>query len=217
MDINAHMHFVKSTEELQTLCSSLLNSKEYNSEKVYICAGGGCIASGSMKVKDAFVSHLASNGLNEKLDIMETGCLGPCAIGPVVVIGKDDTFYQKVRAQDVKEIVEQHLIGGKVVENLLHLVDEQKVSKKSELPFFKNQDKKVLRNCGKINPTKIADYIAAGGYQALSKVLSGMTSEQVVQEVSMSGLRGRGGAGFPTGTKWSFARKSQGYFNLPSN
>jgi NADH:ubiquinone oxidoreductase subunit F (NADH-binding)/NAD-dependent dihydropyrimidine dehydrogenase PreA subunit len=114
-----------------------------------------------------------------------------------------------VRAQDVKEIVEQHLIGGKIVDNLLHPVDEQKVSKKSELPFFKNQDKQVLRNCGKINPTKIADYIACGGYKALSKVLTSMSSEQVVQEVTVSGLRGRGGAGFPTGTKWNFARKSQ--------
>ncbi|OFY87334.1 MAG: NADH dehydrogenase [Bacteroidetes bacterium RIFCSPLOWO2_12_FULL_35_15] len=194
---------------MQAVRNTLLKSKEYNSEKVFICAGGGCIASGSMKIKDAFVSQLANSKLNETIDIMETGCLGPCAIGPVVVIGKDDTFYQKVRAQDVKDIVEQHLIAGIVVEKLLHPVDEQKISKKSELPFFKNQDKQVLRNCGKINPTKISDYIAAGGYQALSKVLSSMTSEQAVQEVTVSGLRGRGGAGFPTGTKWSFARKSQ--------
>jgi len=209
MDINKHMHFVKNSAELQALQNALLLSKEYNSEKIFICAGGGCIASGSLKVKDAFVTQLKNAGLNETLDIMETGCLGPCAIGPVVVIGKDDTFYQKVRAQDVKEIVEQHLIGGTVVEKLLHPVEEQKVSKKSELPFFKNQDKQVLRNCGKINPTKIADYIACGGYQALSKVLTSMSGEQVIQEVTVSGLRGRGGAGFPTGTKWNFARKNQ--------
>ncbi|MBI4945567.1 MAG: NADH-quinone oxidoreductase subunit NuoF [Bacteroidetes bacterium] len=203
------MHFVKNSAELDALRNALLKSKEYNSEKVFVCAGGGCIASGSMKVKDAFISQLATNGLGEKLSVMETGCLGPCAVGPIVVIGKDDTFYQKVRVQDVKDIVEKHLMGGKVVENLLHPVEEIKVSKKSELPFFKNQDKQVLRNCGKIDPTKIADYIAVGGYQALSKVLSTMTGEQVVQEVSISGLRGRGGAGFPTGTKWGFARKSQ--------
>lgn len=209
MDINKHMQFINNAEELQALRHTLLKSKEHNSEKIFICAGGGCIASGSMKIKDAFVTQLSNAKLNETIDIMETGCLGPCAIGPVVVIGKDDTFYQKVRAQDVKDIVEQHLIAGNIVEKLLHPVEEQKVSKKSELPFFKNQDKQVLRNCGKINPTKIADYITAGGYQALSKVLSSMTSEQVVQEVAVSGLRGRGGAGFPTGTKWSFARKSQ--------
>src|ERR1035437_4913240 len=208
IDIEKHMRFVKSAADLQELRDVLLKSKEYNSEKVFVCAGGGCIASGSMKVKDAFVKQLSANGLEEKISVMETGCLGPCAVGPVVVIVKDDTFYQKVRAQDVKDIVEKHLIGGNVVESLLHPVDEKKVSKKSELPFFKNQDKQVLRNCGKIDPTKIADYIAVGGYSALSKVLSSMTGEQVVQEVTISGLRGRGGAGFPTGTKWSFARKS---------
>ncbi len=208
MDINQHMHFVKDSADLLSLKNLLLKSDEYNAEKVFICAGGGCIASGSMKVKDAFVKQLSSNGLSDKLNVMETGCLGPCALGPVVVIGKDDTFYQKVRAQDVKDIVEKHLIGGAIVESLLHPVEEKKVSKKSELPFFKNQDKQVLRNCGKIDPTKIADYIAVGGYEALSKVLTSMNSEEVVNEVSISGLRGRGGAGFPTGTKWNFARKS---------
>lgn len=199
---------LKSDADLQALYKAILKSKEKNSEKIFICAGGGCIASGSKKVKEAFVKQIQSAGLNEKVSIMETGCLGPCAIGPVVVIEKDDTFYQKVRAQDVKDIVEQHLIGGKVVESLLHPVGENKVAKKSELPFFKNQDKQVLRNCGKIDPTEIKDYISCGGYQALSKVLTSMSSEQVVQEVSISGLRGRGGAGFPTGTKWNFARKS---------
>ena len=209
MDINKYMHFVKSPAQLQELRTALLSSKEYNSEKVFVCAGGGCIASGSMKVKDAFVKQLLSNNLNEKLSVMETGCLGPCAIGPVVVIGKDDTFYQKVRPQDVKEIIDKHLIGGNVVEGLLHSIDGKNVSKKSELPFFINQDKQVLRNCGKIDPTKIADYIAVGGYQALSKALTAMTGEQVVQEVTISGLRGRGGAGFPTGIKWNFARKNK--------
>lgn len=209
MDINKHMRFVKNPAELQVLFSDLKSSREYNSEKVYVCAGGGCIASGSMKVKDAFVNQLAKTELNDKLNIIETGCLGPCAVGPVVVIGKDDTFYQKVRPQDVKEIIDNHLIGGNIVETLLHPVGEKKVSKKSELPFFKNQDKLVLRNCGKIDPSKIADYIAGGGYQALSKVLTSLSSEQVVEEVTISGLRGRGGAGFPTGIKWGFARKSK--------
>lgn len=209
IDINKLMYFIKNPTDFQAIYATLLNSKEYNSKKIYVCAGGGCIASGSLKVKDAFDKELEKLKLTDELDVMQTGCLGPCALGPVVVIGTDDTFYQQVRAQDVKEIVEQHLIGGKVVENLLHPVDGQKISKKSDLPFFKNQDKKVLRNCGKINPTKIADYIACGGYQALNKVLSGMSSEEVVEEVSISGLRGRGGAGFPTGTKWNFARKSQ--------
>jgi NADH:ubiquinone oxidoreductase subunit F (NADH-binding)/(2Fe-2S) ferredoxin len=209
MDIDLHMRFVKSPAELRQLREVLLKSKEYNSEKVYVCAGGGCIASGSMKVKDALVSQLEKTSLKDKLNIIETGCLGPCAVGPVVVIGKDDTFYQKVRVQDVKDIIDKHLVGGNVVEMLLHPVGEKKVAKRSELPFFKNQDKIVLRNCGNIDPTKIADYIAAGGYEAIAKVLTSMSSEQVVQEVTVSGLRGRGGAGFPTGIKWGFARKYQ--------
>lgn len=208
MDINKYMYVVKSPEDFQTLYDTLRKSKEFNSEKIYVCAGGGCIASGSMKVKDALATHLAKGALDEELRVMETGCLGPCAAGPVVVMGKDDTFYQKVRPQDVTRIVEEHLISGNVVESLLMDVDGQKVSKKSELPFFKNQDKQVLRNCGKIDPTKIADYIANGGYQAIVRVLTSMTSEQVIQEVILSGLRGRGGAGFPTGTKWNFARKN---------
>ncbi len=209
MDTNKHMQFVSDAKALSDLQKSLQQSKEFTSDKVFICAGGSCITSGSMKVKDAFLSHLASTPLNDCIEVMETGCLGPCALGPVVVIGKDDTFYQKVRVQDVKEIVEKHLLGGTVVESLLYAVDEKKVSKKSELPFFKNQDKQVLRNCGKINPTKIADYIAQDGYQALCRVLTKSTPEQVVEEVTISGLRGRGGAGFPTGTKWNFARKSK--------
>ncbi len=209
MDTNKYMQLVTDAAALNNLQKTLQQSKEYTSEKVFICAGGSCITSGSMKVKDAFLLHLRSTALMDSVEVMETGCLGPCALGPVVVIGKDDTFYQKVRVQDVKEIVEKHLVGGNVVESLLHSVDDQKISRKSELPFFKNQDKQVLRNCGKINPTKIADYIACDGYQALSKVLTTSTAEQVVEEVTISGLRGRGGAGFPTGTKWNFARKSK--------
>lgn len=209
IDINKHMHFIKSSTEFQTLYNTLLKSKEHNSEKVYICAGGGCIASGSSKVKDAFAKELENSKLTDQLDVVQTGCLGPCAIGPVVVIGKDDTFYQKVRAQDVKKIIEEHIIGGKVIDKLLHPVEGKPVAKKSELPFFKNQDKIVLRNCGKIDPNKIADYIVNGGYQALNKILTSMDSEQVIHEVTTSGLRGRGGAGFPTGTKWNFAKKSK--------
>ncbi len=208
-DTIKNTHSIKNAEELNALQSKLTSSKEFNSEKIYICAGGGCIASGSMKVKDAFVKQIAESKLNGTIEVMETGCLGPCALGPVVVIGKDDTFYQSVRAQDVKDIIENHLVGGQVVPHLLHLVGDTRVAKKSELPFYKNQDKKVLRNCGKINPVKIEDYMACGGYQALSKALSSMTAETVINEVTASGLRGRGGAGFPTGTKWGFARKYQ--------
>jgi len=207
-DLNERMRHVKNAEELNSLYQSLIESKEFKSDKLYLCAGGGCIASGSMKVKDALQLELEKANLLDQISIVETGCLGPCALGPVMVVGKDETFYQNVKPRDAKEIIEQHLIGGNIVEHLTHPVDAHHVSKRSEIPFFKNQKKDVLKNCGKINPTKIADYISLGGYQALSKVLSSMTSEEVVNDVTISGLRGRGGAGFPTGIKWGFARKS---------
>ena len=208
MDLNKLMTVVKSPADLDALYKTLTESKEFKNDKIYVCAGGGCIASGSMKVKDALQKEIDRTGISDKVSIVETGCLGPCALGPVMVVGNDETFYQHVKPGDAKEIVEQHLICGDVVERLLHPVGEEKISKQNEIPFFRNQRKNVLRNCGKINPAKIADYIAYGGYQALSKVLTSMSSELVVNEVTVSGLRGRGGAGFPTGVKWGFARKS---------
>lgn len=208
MDLNKLMYPVKNACELNALYETIIDSKEYKTEKVFICSGGGCIASGSLKVKQAIAAQLEAAELDGKISIVETGCLGPCALGPVMVIGKDDTFYQKVRPADAKDIVEQHLMSGNIIERLIHPVGEEKISKRSEIPFLKNQKKDVLKNCGKINPVKIADYISCEGYLALSKVLTQMSSEQVVNEVTVSGLRGRGGAGFPTGVKWGYARKS---------
>ncbi len=210
MDLNKFMYPVKSVSDLSTLYKTITESAEYKADKIYICAGGGCIASGSKKVKEALDAQLNVSELKDKVSIVETGCLGPCALGPVMVIGKDDTFYQQVKPGDAKEIVEQHVIGGHSIERLIHSVADQKVSKRSEIPFFKNQKKDVLKNCGIINPTKIADYISCGGYRALGKVLTELNGEQVVHEVTISGLRGRGGAGFPTGVKWGFARKAKG-------
>jgi (2Fe-2S) ferredoxin len=209
MDLNKLMCPVKSSSELNALHQTIVDSKEFKSDKIYICAGGGCIASGSMKVKDALKVELDKANLQDKVSVVETGCLGPCALGPVMVIGKDETFYQNVKPRDAQEIIEQHIIGNQIVERLIHPVGEEKVAKRIDIPFFKNQKKDVLRNCGKINPTKIADYISVGGYKALSKVLTEMTSEKVVSEVTVSGLRGRGGAGFPTGVKWGYASKSK--------
>jgi len=208
MELNSNIFPIKSAAELQKLHLNLLNNAENKGEKIYVCAGGGCIASGSMKVVNALQSQLEKAGLHDSISIKQTGCLGPCALGPVVVIGKDDTFYQSVRPSDVAEIIENHVLGGNVVDRLIQNVDGQKISKKSELPFFKNQDKKVLRNCGKIDPCKITDYISVGGYLPMSNMLSTMNNDQVVHEVTVSGLRGRGGAGFPTGIKWAMAKKS---------
>jgi NADP-reducing hydrogenase subunit HndC len=200
---------VKNILELKELQQSIIDSKEYKTDKLYICAGGGCIASGSMKLKKEIAEELRLANLEDQVSIVETGCLGPCGLGPVMIIGKDETFYQQVKPRDAKEIIEKHVLGGEIIEHLIHDIDGKKVSKRSDIPFFKNQKKDVLKNCGRINPTRIEDYIAFDGYQALGKVLSEMTGEQVVDDVTISGLRGRGGAGFPTGVKWGFARKSK--------
>ncbi len=201
---------IKTPDDLKKIRDTICASAEFNKEKIFVCAGGGCIASGSMKVKDALISELQKKGLADKMAVVETGCLGPCAVGPVIVIGKDGTFYQNVAADDAVAIVHDHLLGGKIVDKLIHEADDVKQQKMDEIPFFKNQKKIVLSNCGKVNPNKISDYIAIGGYSALSKVLTSMSSEETIAEVGASGLRGRGGAGFPTGTKWSFAQKSEG-------
>ena len=205
---------LESLADLELFRAALIAQAENQKEKIYVCAGGGCIACGSMNVKDALNAQLEKNKLTDNYTVVQTGCLGPCAFGPVVVIGKDDTFYQSVRKENAKDIVEQHLLGGNVVEKLIQSVDDKKIAKRSELPFFKHQDKQVLRNCGSIDPTKIDDYISVGGYAALAKMLSSMSSDDVVHEVTSSGLRGRGGAGFPTGVKWGFAKKSKDEFKF---
>lgn len=208
--LNEIQKTIDSPEALEELCGSICSSKRFLSNKIYVCAGGGCLASGSKKVKDALQAEVEKAQLTEELLVMETGCLGPCAVGPVVVIGSDQTFYQRVRKEDAAAIVQEHIIGGTRLERLMHEIDEVKIASRMDLPFFKNQDKKVLKNCGLIDPTEIKDYIAYKGYHALAKVLSQMSPEEVIEDVTLSGLRGRGGAGFPTGVKWGFARKSKG-------
>ena len=204
-----HIALLKSPSDLEKMKAAICSGKEFQAGKIYVCAGGGCLASGSRKVKESLVKALEEAGLSESLNVMETGCLGPCASGPVVVVSNDDTFYQKVKKEDVKDIVEQHLKGGVPVERLLHTIGDKKIAKQSEIPFFRNQEKKVLKNCGRIDPSKITDYIAYGGYSALAKTLTGLKPGEVIREVKDSGLRGRGGAGFPTGTKWEFASRSK--------
>jgi NADH-quinone oxidoreductase subunit F len=178
--------------------------------QVLVCTGGGCIASGSLDVVSAFRRTLAAKGLDGSVQLLETGCLGPCAQGPVVVVYPDGTFYQQVKAADVDEIVDSHLLRNTVVSRLVnrHSGTGELVPLIKNLEFFKKQVKIVLRNCGVVDPLKIEDYIAHDGYAALAKALTQMTADAVVDEIKASGLRGRGGGGFPTGLKWSFARKS---------
>jgi NADH-quinone oxidoreductase subunit F len=177
-----------------------------------ICTGGGCIASGALDVSEAVREELETRGLAGEVEVVETGCLGPCVQGPVALVYPDGVFYQNIKVDDVPEIVEEHLLKGRVVERLVsHAPGTDKTqAEMDDIPFFNRQVKIVLRNSGIIDPLNIDEYIARDGYQALAKVLTSMTPEQVVDEVLASGLRGRGGAGFPTGMKWRFAQQQPG-------
>ena len=172
-----------------------------------ICTGGGCIASGALDVSEAVRAELVTRELAGEVEVIETGCLGPCVQGPVALVYPDGVFYQNVHVEDVPELVEEHLLKGRIVERLVsHAPGTDKTqAEMDDIPFFNRQVKIVLRNSGIIDPLKIDEYIAREGYQALAKVLTSMTPEAVVEEVLASGLRGRGGAGFPTGMKWRFA------------
>ncbi len=177
--------------------------------KVLLCAGAGCIASGSLLLKKALERKIKEENLD--VEVIETGCLGPCAQGPVIVIHPEQTFYQRLKIRDVDDIVLEHLKKGLPVERLLpkDVKSGKPVFKQDENIFFKRQTKVVLKNCGCIDPLRIEDYVKRNGYKALEKVLA-MKPEEVIAQVKKAGLRGRGGAGFPTGVKWTFARKAQG-------
>src|SRR3990170_2644279 len=177
---------------------------------VLVCTGGGCIASGALEVVSALREGVKNRGLDEEVSVIETGCLGPCSVGPVVVVYPEGVFYENVKAADAGAICEEHLLKGRPVERLVRKQGERTEKQIGEAAFFKKQVKIVLRNCGVIDPLKIDEYIARDGYSALSKVLTEMTPDQVIDTMKRSGLRGRGGAGFSTGLKWALARKSPG-------
>ena len=177
---------------------------------VLICGGTGCTSSGSKVLMSTFEAELAKQGLGEEVKVVQTGCFGLCALGPVVIIYPEGTFYSRVKQEDVAEIVAEHLLKGRIVERLVYKdVDESTIEEGrhvslNDTNFYKTQKRVALRNCGLINPENIDEYIAMDGYAALGKVLTEMTPEEVIQVVKDSGLRGRGGGGFPTGLKWSF-------------
>ncbi|AFM22272.1 MAG TPA: NADH-quinone oxidoreductase subunit NuoF [Acetomicrobium flavidum] len=179
---------------------------------VLVCRGTGCTASGAPGVMKAFKEELAKKGLDREVMLVETGCHGMCEMGPVVVVYPEGAFYCRVTPEDVPEIVEEHLYKGRIVQRLLYTVPEdmEKVPYYKDIPFYSKQHRIVLSNCGYIDPEKIEEYIARDGYMALGKALLEMTPEEVLEEVKKSGLRGRGGAGFPTGLKWEFAKKASG-------
>jgi len=174
---------------------------------VLVCGGTGCTSSGSARIITAFEKELASAGLDKEIKVIKTGCFGLCALGPIVVVYPEGAFYSQVKAEDVPEIVEEHLLKGRIVKRLLYseTVQEDTVKSLGETDFYKKQMRVALKNCGVIDPENINEYIAYDGYMALGKVLTEMTPEEVIQCILDSGLRGRGGGGFPTGRKWAFA------------
>ena len=178
--------------------------------QVLICGGTGCTSSGSAVLIDEFENRIQENGLTDEVKIVRTGCFGLCALGPVVIVYPDGTFYSRVQKEDVAEIVTEHLLKGRIVERLVYSDVDEAVKEDaahvslSDTTFYKSQKRVALRNCGVINPESIEEYIAMDGYAALGKALTEMTPEEVIKCVMDSGLRGRGGGGFPTGKKWSF-------------
>lgn len=181
--------------------------------QVLICGGTGCTSSGSVAIGKALEEQLVLKGLQDEVKIVHTGCFGLCALGPVMIVYPEGTFYSRVKAEDVPEIVEEHLLKGRVVDRLVYKETEgmelHEVPSLSETGFYKTQLRVALRNCGLINPEEIDEYIAMDGYEALGKVLTTMTPEDVIKVMKDSGLRGRGGGGFPTGMKWEFAAKNK--------
>lgn len=179
---------------------------------VLVCHGTGCVSGGSPKVLDALKEELAKKGLEKEILVIATGCHGMCEFGPIVVVYPEGTFYSKVQLSDVAEIVEEHLYKGRIVSRLLYKepLTAQKVAHYKEIPFYGKQHRIVLSNCGYINPDNIDEYISRDGYQALGTCLVEMSKAAVIDEVKKSGLRGRGGGGFPTGTKWGFCAATPG-------
>jgi len=177
-----------------------------------VCGGTGCHASGSLSVKKALVDELQNRGLADEIKVVETGCNGFCAMGPIMVVYPEGLIYMQITPEDIPEMVEEHFIKGRPVERLFYREPEtaEVIPTMQEIPFFAHQELRVLRNRGLIDPENIEEYIARDGYAGMAKALTEMTPEQIVQEVLTSGLRGRGGAGFPTGLKWQFASKSPG-------
>ncbi|MBI4653381.1 MAG: NADH-quinone oxidoreductase subunit NuoF [Nitrospirae bacterium] len=176
-----------------------------------LCAGTGCVASGATKVRAALEKELKKRGLKEEITVVLTGCNGYCAQGPVMSVLPDEIFYQSLTVEEVPKLVEEHFLKGRPYEKLMFKEPEKKLAipLMKDIPFFKHQVLRVLRNKGLIDPEKIEEYIARDGYQAAAKALTQMTSEEVIKVIKDSGLRGRGGAGFPTGLKWEFASKVQ--------
>ena len=203
---------INSSSELEEQRKGILAARDPQKPCISVCAGAGCVATGANEVIAAFEAEIAKQGLAAVVDSKGTGCPGFCERGPVVVIYPEEICYLQVATEDVPEIVTETIVGKRVVQRLVYedKLTGEKAIRESDIPFYKNQDRVVISNNIKIDPQSLEDYLALGGYSALSKALLQMTPEQVIAEVKKSGLRGRGGAGFPTGSKWEGSRQAEG-------
>jgi NADP-reducing hydrogenase subunit HndC len=185
---------------------------EFYRSHVLICTGTGCTSSNSRDLITGLRKELADNGLEKEIQVIETGCFGFCNLGPIMVVYPEGVFYCRVTAEDLPEVVQEHFVKGRVVDRLLYSEPNAtvKTTEFDDIEFFKHQKRVALSNCGVIDPEKIEEYIARDGYFALAKALHEMKPQDVIEEIKKSGLRGRGGGGFPTGMKWEFAAKAQG-------
>ena len=202
---------VSSLAELDKLRQEILAKRDPNKPCITVCSGTACHSVGCDKIADAFVDEINRLDLGENVDIRRTGCHGFCERGPIVIIYPEAICYLEVKVKDIPEIVSKTIVNKKIVDRLLYVdsVTKQKIVNESEIPFYKNQTRIIFGNNTKIDPNNIEDYIALGGYTSI-KALFNMSPEQIIDEVKKSGLRGRGGAGFPTGLKWEFCRKAKG-------
>ena len=202
---------IENPDQLGILRETILQRRDPDKPRVRICLTG-CRAYGAVQIRDAFKSELQKRNLEGEIEIVETGCHGFCARAPVIVIDPQGIFYQQLTPDDVPEIVSETLVKGNIIEKFVFAdpASGESIPIADDVPFYKKQTKIVLRNCGEIDPTNIFHYIARDGYAALVEVLSAMTPEEVIETVKASGVRGRGGAGFPTGLKWGFTRAAAG-------
>ncbi len=204
------MSKINSPAELEVLRKDILSQRDPSKPCIAVCTGSGCIALGAANVVTAFRAEIKEQGLEDKIDVRETGCPGFCERGPLLVIYPEEICYLRVQPSDAKEIITETVLGKKVIDRLLYVDSEtdEKVVRESEIPFYKNQLRLLIGNNIKIDPNNIEDYLAVGGYSALAKSLFEEGPEQVVEMVKKSGLRGRGGGGFPAGLKWEFTRNT---------
>ena len=203
---------LQSVAELDNLRQSILQRRDPNKLCISVCAGTGCRASGAEAVVDAFMDEIERRELQINVELKETGCHGFCERGPVVVIRPKGVFYQRVKPDDIPEIISETVLHGNIIKRLLYVdpVTNERIVYEPDVPFYKRQTRTVFGANGEIDPTNIEDYIAIGGYSALSKALFQMSPEETIEEVKRSGLRGRGGGGFPTGRKWQSCRDAKG-------